>query len=62
MAGGLAGCEAEEMRHHAYHMVTLPQIAYQKHHLNIRHSERCSLRLYFELTTEPGHVQTRPYT
>ena len=49
--GGLADSEVDGMRQYVYHMVTLPQIARQKHHLNIRHSERCFLRLYFELTT-----------
>ena len=39
------------MRYYVYHMVTLPQIAHQKHHLNITYSERCFLRLYFGLTT-----------
>ena len=51
MAGGLADCEVGGMRHYVYHMVIPPQIAHQKHHLNIRHSECCFLRLYFELIT-----------
>lgn len=49
--GGLADYEVDRMRQHVYHMITPPQIVHQKHHSNIRHSELCSLRLYFELTT-----------
>jgi hypothetical protein len=40
MAGGLADCEVDGMRQYVYHMVTLPQIAHQKHHLKTIHSER----------------------
>ena len=51
MARGLADCEVDGMRRYVYLKVTLPQTAHQKHNLNIRHSERCFLRIYFELTT-----------